>query len=939
MGESSYFLAQQHHDVLIASNTVASPIFFNLNGFQDVMIILGHQGEDIPAYLEAVILDIPETGEATGGPPGTGGLSQLRVDESVDPQTYVHFDFSSQENDQTINMWGFTAAIDAQGSLIGKNQVTGSANFDTIFLHGSNTSLFVDIDLIYGNNESNSIFVGSSIPHEMTVMNFNAADPGSTWIRKDPTSIAPVTIKLGSANTLSLEGIDTLLGNDQVNRIALAANSDLTVGYFSGPVVDAGATATTITGTTDGWEKLTLYPFSKQHLFLEHIDQVKGNGYDNKIHLAGGSTTELSHFMSVDASGKPRNTIVGADDGVTLVMSDEGAGQSLYLMNIDKVVGSSMAHHLWLTWGGEVTIEKFSSSAFFGITTIQSAQYAHATVHLGDSDNTVLLRDIQNLVGNSGHANTIYLYPGGTVSISEFSGTDQDGNAWTTIDGEYDGLWFVEPNGPATLVLNGPNTVALSNIDSLVGNGEAGQLIQLAQVASLSATGFRTGNPDAAVIEGQAGQFQTIEMHGGMNSLTLRDIEVARGSGYGAGDHFALGSSGNIRVEGVDRITGDDQLAQAVLVMGNGSTMRVAAIETLIGTGGADRIRIDGPASMQVSGVETIIGDAAGQSLTLAGPSSVTAARIETLVGTSDHDSVHLVAGNSATVSQIDSLAGGASAQFIHLDGGGAITIRQIETLLGVGGDSEVTLAQAQSGGLVNLLGGADRLTLADGGNQISAYNIETITGGADGDHVQLGGAAGQTVSVAGVETIIGSAHADTITVTGGDSLVVGSSGGDTITLQPGGGQDIIAYTSQLEGSGFGVNTGFDLIHHFQSSIDKVSILEGGLLQQAVDKDADGTLALSTRAQGQVDLGMDEVVYLTQTVGGRGLVANGYADFLAALGEVTGSGPTVIVANDDQSSGMFYVNDFGGGTLAAGNVRLLGLFQNAVLQQTDIALP
>ena len=112
--------------------------------------------------------------------------------------------------------------------------------------------------------------------------------------------------------------------------------------------------------------------------------------------------------------------------------------------------------------------------------------------------------------------------------------------------------------------------------------------------------------------------------------------------------------------------------------------------------------------------------------------------------------------------------------------------------------------------------------------------------------------------------------------------------------------------------------------------------MAGGLLDSAIDKGGAG-LAVTQRGSGQVDLSGDEIVYLTQAVQLGGLQSSGFADLLAALGPVSGSGPVVVAANDGSSSALYYLNDFQTGTIAGGNVRLLGLFADSVLQAGDLS--
>ena len=92
-------------------------------------------------------------------------------------------------------------------------------------------------------------------------------------------------------------------------------------------------------------------------------------------------------------------------------------------------------------------------------------------------------------------------------------------------------------------------------------------------------------------------------------------------------------------------------------------------------------------------------------------------------------------------------------------------------------------------------------------------------------------------------------------------------------------------------------------------------------------------------SQGAVVLGSDEMVYLSATASTGSLASSSLTGFLSALGTVSGTGRALVLANDGVNSGLYYLNDFGGGSVEAANVRMLGLFQSTVLQSTDISLP
>lgn len=148
---------------------------------------------------------------------------------------------------------------------------------------------------------------------------------------------------------------------------------------------------------------------------------------------------------------------------------------------------------------------------------------------------------------------------------------------------------------------------------------------------------------------------------------------------------------------------------------------------------------------------------------------------------------------------------GGTDDQLTLARGGNTVTAANIETI--VGGNDVVIFSASTAGTDLDLAGGGDRVVLAAGGNTVSVAGIETLTGGSGADKVILSAglgydelrlrragadtlvisADGATVSVANVESILGDAGDDVITLTG---IITGAE------IDPGGGTSDVLTTT-----------------------------------------------------------------------------------------------------------------------------------------------
>ena len=241
-------------------------------------------------------------------------------------------------------------------------------------------------------------------------------------------------------------------------------------------------------------------------------------------------------------------------------------------------------------------------------------------------------------------------------------------------------------------------------------------------------------------------------------------------------------------------------------------------------------------------------------------------------------------------------------------------------TMNSAGGTIAVSAVEMLVGGA-----GTDVVTLGDGGNTMSVRALETLVGGAGTDVVSLAG-FGSTLLVSGVETLIGCGGSDSVTIASG--TVSYAAGGGTLTLAAANGVDRIL----LQDDGYrpyGDAGSYTQVANFQAGTDRL-VLTGGL-RRRLDDDGDGVVDAASRATGAIDLSTDEAVQLTATV--ASLTDTDYAAVRSAIGTLTNSArgaDALVLASDGTNTGVYLVVDANGdGTVAANEIRLLGLFKSA----------
>jgi Ca2+-binding RTX toxin-like protein len=127
-------------------------------------------------------------------------------------------------------------------------------------------------------------------------------------------------------------------------------------------------------------------------------------------------------------------------------------------------------------------------------------------------------------------------------------------------------------------------------------------------------------------------------------------------------------------------------------------------------------------------------------------------------------------------------LAGGADSLTLA-NGTNSLTVTAVETVTGNSGADTVTLGSVMSAGSVNLGAGTDALILMDGTNSLTASGVEFITGGTGADTITFGAPInGASIDLgAGVDRLTLADGGNAVTVTAVET-VVGGFGADAIT-------------------------------------------------------------------------------------------------------------------------------------------------------------
>ncbi len=245
-----------------------------------------------------------------------------------------------------------------------------------------------------------------------------------------------------------------------------------------------------------------------------------------------------------------------------------------------------------------------------------------------------------------------------------------------------------------------------------------------------------------------------------------------------------------IAVTNLDHITGGRNAPGSpykdviTLAGAGGNTITVSGLETLIGSGGYDRVvGTSTGTTMAVESVETFIGATTGTNL---------------IVLTND-------AGNTMSVAYLKSIVGSAGKDVINFGADGQVgtttAVTAVETLIGTSGDDLIA-------------------TIGGGSNTVQVKNIEMFLGNGSkaGDVVMLDSAGG-TIALSYVETLIGSSAVDVFTM----GYKIGS-----VDMKAGGGTTAVSMIDTIVGGTGSKNTAILLDVGTTVTVASLNTLIGG---------------------------------------------------------------------------------------------------------------
>jgi len=255
-----------------------------------------------------------------------------------------------------------------------------------------------------------------------------------------------------------------------------------------------------------------------------------------------------------------------------------------------------------------------------------------------------------------------------------------------------------------------------------------------------------------------------------------------------------------IAVSNLDHITGGGNAPGAakkdvILLAGTGgNTITVSGLETLIGSGGNDRVLgTSTGTTMAVESIETFIGASTGTNLivlTNDAGNTMSVAYLKSIVGSAGKDVITFGAdgqlGTTSVVGAVETLIGTAGGDLIATVAGSSNTVqvRNIEVFLGNGNANVSDVLMLGSGGgtigvsfVETVIGSSARdvltmgyvfgtANLRTGGGTTAVSMIDVVVGGTGSKNAAILMDVGTTVTVASLNTLIGGAGNDVVNMT-----------------------------------------------------------------------------------------------------------------------------------------------------------------------------
>ncbi|HUA52566.1 MAG TPA: FecR domain-containing protein, partial [Candidatus Sulfotelmatobacter sp.] len=375
---------------------------------------------------------------------------------------------------------------------------------------------------------------------------------------------------------------------------------------------------------------------------------------------------------------------------------------------------------------------------------------------------------------------------------------------------------------------------------------------------------------------------------------------------------------------GNDTLTGTSTFNDTIAA-GNGANSIVAGAgaDSITAGNGGDTVSIAGAATADT------IRSGSGNDLVIATVSQVTAATSIDLGAGSDTLRLNDIGATNvdnlalAALSNIETLQLIGTHPYQLTVDGASNSFQTINGSAASGNDTIVLSGYTITGGTIDLGGGTDTLTLANGANSANVANVESILGGTGNDTVVLttalvGGtidlgagtdtltlssAGANSVQVAHVESILGGAGNDTVVLTaplvGGTIDLAG--GSDTLTLASGGansvqvahvesilggtGNDTVVLTAAIVGATIDLGSGADTLTLASGGANSVTVANVESILGGTGAD---TVVLTTAlVGGTIDLGSGSDTLTLSSAGANSVTVANVESILGGTGADT----------------------------------------------------
>jgi len=411
----------------------------------------------------------------------------------------------------------------------------------------------------------------------------------------------------------------------------------------------------------------------------------------------------------------------------------------------------------------------------------------------------------------------------------------------------------------------------------------------------------------------------------------------------GEGDNTVYGESGNDYItagSGDDYIYADDSGDDGDDFVNAGDG------DNIVWTGSGDDTVVTGDGADSIvsgDGSDSII-SGAGDDTIDAGESTGLADGSEYINAGSGDDFISfdfLSQGNGTTTG--DTVIGGEGSDTLAIEGGanGGSTYELDDEDFQNVSEVEVLVLDARDGSDDDqelIIDSAD----PEFGGFFEASGITTVISGSGDDFFDffdVTNATDLTIDAGfGADTVIGGSADDSILGGEGADSIYGSTGADSIDLGDDDDTDYVVYNRAEEGAQTGQNTGHDFITNFNIDDDYVEI--GGALQIAIDNDDDDDVAVNDSALDADDIGL--AVYTNTSLTDGDLVESNFTSLLdylntnLSVASDAGDNTLYLVQGTTDTALYFYQENTGDNIIDTSEIKLLGVFDNALLDDTNV---